>query len=459
MERLIPKKKNTVWGDLIKKRYFHPSKETGMKYDRIDKDLFIFNRKNFVAKMESASLAIFNSNDIFPISADSTMPFEQHRDIFYLSGVDQEESILVISPFSKKQEHREILFLKETNEHIAIWEGAKLDKKKALETSGIKTVYWLAQFDQIIKQMMSEVEKVYLNTNEHLRADSTVQTREDRFIKSFKKRYPAHAVRRSAPIMHCLRSIKHPLEIDLMQQACNITKLGLERVLKFVKPGLWEYEIEAELIHEFIRNRSRGFAYTPIIASGSNACVLHYIENNGKCLDGEVILLDVGAEYANYASDLTRCIPVNGRFTKRQRAVYDSVLNVKKESEKLLTPGILLDDYHKEVGKLMESELLQLKLIDKSDIKNQDTLNPAYKKYFMHGTSHYIGLDTHDVGPWNEPVKAGMVFTCEPGIYIPEEQLGIRLEDDLVVQDNGGPLNLMSDIPLEADEIESLMNG
>jgi Xaa-Pro aminopeptidase len=404
-------------------------------------------------------LAIFNSNDIFPISADSTMPFEQHRDIFYLSGVDQEESILVLSPFSKKQEHREILFLKETNEHIAIWEGAKLDKKKALESSGIKTVYWLDQFDQIMNQMMSEVDKVYLNTNEHLRADSTVQTREDRFIKSFTKRYPAHSVRRSAPIMHGLRSIKHPLEIDLMQQACNITKLGLERVLKFVKPGLWEYEIEAELIHEFIRNRSRGFAYTPIIASGSNACVLHYIENNGKCLDGEVILLDVGAEYANYASDLTRCIPVNGRFTKRQRAVYDSVLNVKKESEKLLTPGILLDDYHKEVGKLMESELLQLKLIDKSDIKNQDALNPAYKKYFMHGTSHYIGLDTHDVGPWNEPIKAGMVFTCEPGIYIPEEQLGIRLEDDLVVQDNGAPLNLMSDIPLEADEIEALMNG
>ena len=430
-----------------------------MKYDRIDKDLFIFNRKNFVAKMESSSLAIFNSNDIFPISADSTVPFAQHRDIFYLSGIDQEESVLVISPVSKNEEHREVLFLKETNENIAIWEGSKLDKNRAFETSGIKTVYWLDHFDRIMKQMMSEVDNVYLNTNEHLRADTTVQTREDRFIESFKELYPAHTVKRSAPIMHSLRSIKHPLEIDLMQHACNITKLGLERVLQFVKPGVWEYEIEAELIHEFIRNKSQGFAYTPIIASGSNACVLHYVENNARCQDGEVILLDVGAEYANYASDLTRCIPVSGRFTKRQRAVYESVLHVKKESEKLLTPGILLEDYHKEVGKLMESELLKLKLIDKSDIKNQDALNPAYKKYFMHGTSHYIGLDTHDVGPWNEPIKTGMVFTCEPGIYIPEEKLGIRLEDDLVVQDSGAPHNLMSDIPLEADEIEALMNG
>lgn len=429
-----------------------------MKYDRIDKKLFIMNRKNFISEMNQLSLAVFNSNDIFPISADSTMPFQQHRDIFFLSGVDQEESVLVISPGSKNKAHREVLFLKETNKHIAVWEGAKLNKENALETSGIKTVYWLDQFDRIFKQMMSEVDHVYLNSNEHLRADTIVQTREVRFINKMRADYPAHSVRRSAPIMHRIRSRKLPIEIELMQKACDITKSGIERILGFVKPGVWEYEIEAELIHEFIRNRSRGFAYSPIIASGANACVLHYIENNALCNAGDVILLDVGAEYANYASDLTRSVPVSGRFTDRQRAVYNAVLHVKKEAEKLLIPGTMMDDYHKEVGLLMESELLKLKLIDKIDIKNQRSDWPAYKKYFMHGTSHFIGLDTHDVGLWNEPIEAGMAFTCEPGIYIPEEHLGIRLEDDLVVQKKGAPLNLMGSIPIEADEIETLMN-
>ena len=430
-----------------------------MKYDRIDKELYITNRKNFAAQMEKSSLAVFNSNDIYPISADSAMPFQQHRDILHLSGVDQEESILVISPNAVNQDLREVLFLRETNEHIAVWEGAKLNKAQAFETSGIKTVYWLDQFDKVFKQMMSDVDAVYLNTNEHLRADTTVETREDRFIKRLKGDYPSHQVRRSAPIMHRIRSIKHLLEVDLMQQACDITKAGINRLLKFIKPGVWEYEIEAELLHEFVRNRSNGFAYTPIIASGASACVLHYIENNLQCKDGDVILLDVGAEYANYASDLTRSIPVNGRFTQRQRAVYDSVLHVKKEAEKLLVPGTMLNDYHKEVGKLMESELLKLKLIDQTDIKNQSADWPAYKKYFMHGTSHFIGLDTHDVGLWTEPIQAGMAFTCEPGIYIPGENLGIRLEDDLVVQPSGAPLNLMGDIPIEADEIESIMNS
>ncbi len=440
--------------------YFHSfEKQTRMKYTRIDKELFISNRKNFVKKMEGSALAVFNSNDIYPISADSTMPFQQHRDIFYLSGVDQEESILVISPNSKNEAHKEVLFLKETNEHIAVWEGEKLTKEAAFETSGIKTVYWLSQFDTIFKQMMCEVDKVYLNTNEHLRANTEVETREDRFIKKLKNDYLSHQVMRSAPIMHQIRSIKSPIEIELMKKACSITKLGVERLLKFVKPGVFEYEIEAELIHEFVKNRSKGFAYTPIVASGANACVLHYIENNCECKDGEVILLDVGAEYANYASDLTRAIPVNGKFTDRQKAVYNSVLHVKKEAEKLLVPGTLMVEYHKEVGKLMEAELLKLKLIDSTDIKNQKADWPAYKKYFMHGTSHFIGLDTHDVGLWNEPIQAGMVFTCEPGIYIPEEKLGIRLEDDLLVQKSGGPLNLMADIPIEADEIEDLMNG
>ena len=430
-----------------------------MKYTRINSELFIANRKRFSAQMEPSSLAVFNSNDIYPISADSTMPFQQHRDIFHLSGVDQEESILVISPSSKNPAHKEVLFLRETNDHIAVWEGAKLDKNDAFEVAGIKTVYWLSQFDTIFKQMMAEVDHIYLNTNEHLRADTTVQTREDRFIERVKREYPAHQVKRSAPIMHRIRSIKSPIEIELMQTACNITKSGIERLLGFVKPGVWEYQIEAELAHEFMFNRSKGFAYTPIVASGANACVLHYIENNMQCKDGDVILLDVGAEYANYASDLTRCIPVNGRFTERQKAVYNSVLHVKKEAEKMLVPGTIMNDYHKEVGKIMEAELIKLGLIDSTDVKNQDPNWPAYKKYFMHGTSHFIGLDTHDVGLWNEPIEAGMVFTCEPGIYIPAEGLGIRLEDDLVVQESGGPFNLMRDIPIEADHIESLMNG
>ncbi len=429
-----------------------------MKYEKINRQLFVENRKAFVAQMDAHSLAVFNSNDIYPVSADSTMPFQQHRDIFHLSGVDQEESILVISPFSTNKDHREVLFLKETNDHIAVWEGEKLNKEQAFETSGIKTVYWLDQFDTIFKQMMTEVDAIYLNTNEHLRANTEVQTREDRFIEQVKKEYPAHQVKRSAPIMHRIRSVKSEIEIGLMQKACDITKLGVERILKFIKPGVMEYEIEAELMHEFLRNRSQGFAYTPIVASGSNACVLHYIQNNQECKDGDVILLDVGAEYANYASDLTRSIPVNGRFTERQRAVYNAVLNVKKQAEKMLVPGTLIPEYHKEVGLLMQDELLKLNLIDKTDIKNQDPNWPAYKKYFMHGTSHFIGLDTHDVGLYNEEIKAGMVFTCEPGIYIPEEGLGIRLEDDLVVQKTGEPFNLMRDIPLEADEIEDWMN-
>lgn len=430
-----------------------------MKYQRINASLYINNRKNFVSRMEPKSLAVFNSNDIFPISADSTMPFQQHRDILHLSGVDQEESILVIFPDASTDKHKEVLFLKETSELIAIWEGEKLDKKNAFEVSGIKTVYWLQDFPTIFKQMMAEADGVYLNTNEHLRANNEVQTREDRFIKKVKQDYPGHRTYKSAPIMHKIRSIKHPIEIELMQKACDITKAGVNRLLKFIKPGVWEHHIEAELVHEFLMNSSKGFAYTPIVASGKNACVLHYIENNQKCLAGDVILLDVGAEYANYASDLTRCIPVSGRFSERQKDVYNAVLHVKKEAEKLLVPGIMMADYHKQVGHLMEEQLVNLSLITLDDIKNQNPDWPAYKKYFMHGTSHFIGLDTHDVGLWNAPIESGMVFTCEPGIYIPEEGLGIRLEDDLVVQKSGAPFNLMADIPLEVDEIEDAMNS
>lgn len=429
-----------------------------MKYDRIDRDLFVHNRKRFTAKMEGHSLAIFNSNDIYPISADSTIAFQQHRDIFHLSGVDQEESVLVLFPTSTNDAHKEVLFLKETNEHIAIWEGEKLTKDAAYDVSGIKTVYWLNQMDTILKQMLADADTIYINTNEHLRANTEVETREDRFTKKLLAKYPAHQVKKSAPILHYNRSIKHEIELSLMQRACDITEKGFRRLLSFVKPGVWEYEIEAELLHEFVRNRSKGFAYTPIIGSGKNANVLHYIENNQQCHDGDVLLLDIAAEYANYASDLSRSLPVNGRFTARQKQVYNAVLHVKNEAQKMLVPGTMLAEYQKEVGLIMQDQLVNLGLIDQTDIKNQNPDWPAYKKYFMHGTSHFIGLDTHDVGLWNKPIEAGMVFTCEPGIYILEENLGIRLEDDLVVQETGQPFNLMRNIPIEADEIETLMN-
>jgi Xaa-Pro aminopeptidase len=430
-----------------------------MKYEALPSALYQRNRQKFAKHMQPGCLAVFNSNDIYPVSADSTMPFKQHRDILYLSGVDQEESILVIFPDAFEPEHREVLFLRETNETIKIWEGEKLTKQSAFELSGIKTVYWLQDFERVFKSMMAQANGIYINTNEHLRAAVETETREDRFIKKVKVQYPAHQVHKAAPIMHRLRSVKEPEEIQHIQRACNITKAGLERVLQFVKPGVWEYEIEAEFIHEFTRRRSQGFAYTPIIASGFNACVLHYIENNQQCKDGDVLLMDVGAEYGNYASDLTRCLPVNGRFTPRQKEVYNAVLRVKNAATQLLRPGIYLKEYHTEVGKLMESELLELGLIDRHDIQKQDPAWPAYKKYFMHGTSHFMGLDTHDLGLWTEPVKAGNVFTCEPGIYIPEERLGIRLEDDLVVQEDGAPLNLMAEIPIEAEHIEELMQA
>ena len=430
-----------------------------MKYQPIENSLFIKNRKHFTAKMKPNSLAVFNSNDIYPISADSTMPFEQHRDIFYLSGIDQEESILVLFPDCPKEKHREILFLKETNEHIAIWEGEKLTKERALEVSGIATVYWLKDMEKIMFEIMTQCDTVYINTNEHYRASVETETREDRFTKWLKQRYPAHAVAKSAPILQRLRSVKDPIEIDLMQKACNITEKGFRRILKFVKPEVWEFEIEAEFMHEFLRNRSKGFAYTPIVASGNNANVLHYIENNKQCKSGDLILLDVGAEYANYSSDMTRTIPVSGRFSDRQKAVYNAVNRVKIEATKMLVPGTDWAEYHVEVGKLMTSELLDLGLLDKADLQNENPDWPAYKKYFMHGTSHNIGLDTHDYGILTEPMQANMVFTVEPGIYIPEEGFGIRLEDDVVIQEQGAPFNLMKNIPIEADEIEHIMNS
>lgn len=429
------------------------------KYEQIPSSLFIKNREKFTKELKPKSLAVFNSNDIYPVSADSTMPFNQHRDIFYLSGIDQEESILVLFPDSYEEKHREILFLRETNEHIAIWEGAKLDKEQALEVSGIKTVYWLQDFHKILYKLLTEAENVYININEHYRAERVVETREDRFITQLKKDYPAHTYLRSNPILQRLRSIKEPEEITLIQTACDITEKGFRRILGFVKPGVWEYEIEAEFIHEFIRNRSKGFAYTPIIGSGFSSNVLHYIQNNQQCKDGDILLLDVGAEYANYSSDMTRTIPVNGKYSDRQKQVYNAVLRCKNEAEKLLIAGNNWYDYHKEMGKIYTSELLGLGLIDKADVQNENPDWPAYKKYMMHGTSHHMGLDTHDYGILSDKFVEGMIFTNEPGFYLPKENLGVRIEDDYVIQASGAPKNLMKNIPITVEEIESLMNS
>jgi len=430
-----------------------------MKYLPISPELFIKNRLKLSKQMVSNSIAIFNSNDVFSTGADSTLPFEQHRNIFYLTGVDQEESILLVFPDAKQEAHREVLFVKETNDHIAIWEGAKLSKLQATASSGIKTVYWLEEFQSIFSRLMEESTHFYYNNNEHYRQAVEMETREDRFLKMVKSSYPAHKMVPNFPIMEALRGVKESEEISLIKTACDITEKGFNRVLGFVKPGVMEYEIEAEYTHEFLRNRSKGFAYTPIIASGYNACVLHYIDNNQECKDGDLLLMDVAAEYANYSSDMTRTIPVNGRFTARQKAVYQAVLNVKNHATKLLVPGTMWDAYHVEVGKLMTSELLGLGLIDKVDVQNEDPKWPAYKKYFMHGTSHHMGLDTHDFGALKSPMQANMVFTVEPGIYIPEENMGIRLEDDVVIQAKGSPVNLMQNIPIEIDEIEALMNS
>jgi Xaa-Pro aminopeptidase len=429
-----------------------------MKYTPIDSQLFTDNRKRFAASMKPDSIAIFFSNDIMPTNADGSMGFVQNADLFYLTGVDQEETMLVLFPDAKVGSHREVLFVRETNETIAIWEGAKLNQAEATKVSGIKNVMWSSNFEQFLRSVIFQSKNIYLNSNEHTRRHIDTETAEMRMNKKIMAQYPLHHIERSAPIMHSLRAIKSSYEIDLIKKACSITEMGFRRLLKFVKPGVMEYEIEAELLHEFVRNRSKGFAYGPIIASGFDSCVLHYIDNNKECKAGDILLLDVAAEYGNYASDLTRCLPVSGKFSPRQKQVYNAVLRVMKGATAMLTVGNTIPEYHRAVGKLMEKELVDLGLLTMDDIKNQNPEWPAYKKYFMHGTSHFLGLDVHDVGDFNRKLEPGMVFTCEPGIYIREENLGIRLENDILVTANG-PEDLMKTIPLEAEEIEDLMSA
>ncbi len=429
-----------------------------MKHVTIAKEMFVENRKNLAKLLKPGSIAIFHSNDTMPTNADGTMRFRQNNDLFYLSGVDQEETVLVMAPDFPDSKYREMLFVRETSEQIATWEGHKLSQAQATELSGIQTVYWTDRFLPMLQILFPECENIYLNTNEHSRALVEVQTRNARFVAYCKQHFPLHTYLRAAPLMQQLRTIKSATEIGLLQEACDLTELGFRRILPFVKPGVMEYEIEAELAHEFMR-AGAGFAgYQPIIASGANTCVLHYTENSRACHNGDLLLMDFAAGHANYNADLTRTIPVNGRFSPRQRQVYDAVLRVMKAASEMLVTGNLWDEYQKEAGKIMEGELIDLGLLDRHDVARQDAENPLYKQYFMHGTSHHLGLDVHDVGSRYRRFEPGMVFTCEPGIYIRDENLGIRLEDNIVITETGNR-DLMATIPVEVGEIEELMNA
>jgi Xaa-Pro aminopeptidase len=429
-----------------------------MKYLRISPDLFINNRKNFVSRLKSNSIAMFNSSDEFPRSGDQSFIFKQNADFFYLTGIDQEQCCLILFPDCPNPLYKQVLFLRQTNENIAVWEGHKYTKEEATAASGITAVYWIEDFDNILHSIIHYAEHIYLNTNENDRYSHSVVYKDLRFIQLMKEKYPLHSYLRVAPIMRDLRVIKSETEVELTKKACSITRDAFIRVLKFVKPGVGEWEIEAEIIHEFIKQRATGHAYNPIIASGTNANVLHYNDNNQVCKDGDVILFDFGAEYANYNADLSRSIPVSGRFTKRQREVYNAVLRVMNESKKMLLAGTVWNEYHEEVGKIMTSELIGLGLLTKHDVEKQNPAMPAYKKYFMHGTSHHLGLDVHDFASRYQVFAEGNILTCEPGIYIPAEGLGIRLENDILIT-KGGNIDLMGDIPIEADEIESIMNA
>lgn len=429
-----------------------------MRYKALPTELFKQNRANYAKRLKKNSLAVFVSNDIITRSADAGYKWRQNPDLFYLTGIDQEETFLILFPDAPEAKYREVLFVRRTSEQIMVWEGKKHTMEEASKISGIKTVLWSEQFDAILDMLMHYTENVYLNSNEHDRSTSMGEATEIQFAKKLMAKFPIHKYERSSPIMHDLRLSKSKYEVDLMKEAVDITRKGFLRALKFIKPGVWEYEVEAELVHEYLTNRGTGFAYEPIVATGENACVLHYVSNDAQCQAGELLLMDCAAEYANYNADLTRTVPVSGKFTKRQKNVYNAVLRVHNEARNMMKAGVVLNELNGEVGKIMENELLGLKLLNKTAIKNQNPAAPAYKKYFPHGTAHFLGLDVHDVGNRFAKLKAGTVLTCEPGIYIREEKLGIRLENNIVIT-NGKPLDLMANTPIEAEEIEDLMNS
>ena len=429
-----------------------------MRHAPIDPTVFIENRRRLVERLKPGSLAVLNSNDVMPTSADGTHPFVQQTDLFYLCGIDQEESTLVLFPQAGEEKHREVLFLRETSDQIALWEGKKYSREEASAVSGIRTVYWNAEFDAVFRGLAFQSERIYLNSNEHPRAATAVETRDARFRRWCRDAFPLHRYERLAPILHHLRAVKAPAEVDLIRQAAALTGRAFRRLLRFIRPGVWEFEIEAEIQHEFLRNRSRGPAFQTIVASGPDSCVLHYVKNDKPCREGDLVLLDFGAEYAHYAADLTRTVPVNGRFTERQKAVYNAVLRVQKAAIELLRPGNTLEAYNAEVGRNMEAELIGLGVLDAARVRGQPPDRPLYKTYFPHGTSHHLGLDVHDYGDRFRPFEPGMVFTCEPGIYLREEGIGVRIENDILVT-AGDPEDLMADIPREAEEIEALMNS
>jgi len=429
-----------------------------MKYEDIENKLFIANRIKFRKLLNNNSLAIFQSNDEFPKSGDQDFPFKQNADLFYLSGIDQEKTILLIYPDCPNPMYREVLFLRQTSDQIKVWEGHKFTKLSAQKASGIQTVYWLEDFEAILHSIIAYADFIYLNINENVTSAYTIPSRDIRFIEHLKSKYPLHHYERAAPLMRQLRDTKSHEEVQLIQKACDITRDAFLRVLRFTRPGVTEYEIEAEIIHEFIRKRATGHAYPPIIASGKNANILHYGDNNQICAAGELILMDFGAEYANYNADMSRTIPVSGRFTPRQKDVYNAVLYVMKEAKTMLKPGLTAKDYNQEIGEIMTAQLVGLNLLDLKDVKAQNPAYPLYKKYFMHGISHHLGLDVHDFANRYIPFSEGNVLTCEPGIYIPEEGFGIRLENNLLLTSDGN-IDLMANIPLEAEEIEEMMNS
>lgn len=426
-----------------------------MRSKKIDSNLFIQNRQRFARQMRSESLAIFQTNDKMPRNGDQYFPFRQNSDFFYLTGIDQPESVLLLYPDASREDYKEILFIKKGDALSQIWEGQRYTKKEARDISGIQKVMWIQQLPTIQQNLIHQAKRIYVNENENLSVQAEIQTRDIRIAKEIRERYPFHKYHRSQPILRYLRMIKSHPEIELINHAAGITSKAFHRVLKAVRPGMKEYEVEAEIIHTFIANGSAGHAYDPIVASGASSCVLHYIKNDQVCSNGDMLLLDFGAEYGHYAADLSRTIPVNGKFTRRQREVYQAVLRVLKQTIELMVPGMTLDDLNREVGNMISHELVSLGLIDRKDLREKGE-HAAYRQYFMHGVAHHLGLDVHDLSDRNSPFQAGMVLTCEPGIYIAEESLGIRLENDILITDNG-PVDLMAEIPIEVDHIESLM--
>ncbi len=427
-----------------------------MRPNLLQPDFYIQNRARLNAQLLPKSVAVFHSNLQMPTNADGTLPFVQNSDLFYLTGIDQEDTTLLLFPDSPNPKFKQILFIRYADEQVLTWEGHKLSKEQAKEISGIEIVLWHSEFDKFFRSLVFDAEKIYLNTNEHKRADNSIKNRDEQFVTWSMDHFPLHNYHRLAPIMHKLRTEKQEFEMRYLKTACQITQSGFERIAQFLKPNVYEYELEAELIHEFIRKGSKGFAYQPIIASGPDSCVLHYTTNHKQCQDGEIVLLDIAAEYGNYKSDLTRVLPVNGRFSPRQKEVYQAVLNMFYFAKSLLLPGTDFEEYNKAVGQKAEEELVKLGLFSAEEAKNQDPARPLYRKYFMHGVSHFLGLDVHDVGAMTGKMSSGMLLTCEPGIYIRDEGIGIRLENDILITQNGH-YDLMENIPIEIEEIEDLM--